>query len=704
MRPEYAGSQHGLGLHMLQLNAGIPPYNQQLGGVSYPATGITPGQLSERMNTIEITAYSPKTGVAGDQVVLLARSHSNFLASEETEVAMIFHSITCPIAIQPATSDPNNGIFQYTLCFRIPQIPLTNRGPIYCAMQLSVQSHCRPVSGLIPIGHFILTSTNQFIQPNSSLPDSLVSVKHEGYQEPSITDNMSSRRSSAMFSHEGNASGLDASPQQPQIALDRSVPGSASDAIQVQRSRSHAYHTTQSSQSVAQVKRSSSVAFRRSSEDDESAFLQGGGSTQTVSEAQASPDSAAMQPRKSSPLTSDIAASSNPTLVRTSTLNIVPGPAMGNYGSTSASSHKFNPYAMSPSKAFLKIDGELDRMTSGWSEEEKATKRRLVEFRRSQKGNTITATFKPVTLEQRAPNSICVSCIWWEEKEDCFVTSVDTIQLLESLVGVRFTVEEKNRIRRNLEGFRPLTVAKGKCDSERFFKIVMDFPNPKPRNIEKDVKVFPWKILANALKKIIGKYVSRDEEKKGGDLIANCSQSASYASTASSLHPSSALEYANTFAPGEPARFSGSPISQGSSTLSVGQGSVAESATDSSYLQTSAAASAPAEYHPHLAHHPSYPPTQSTYSNTAQQAQYTPYGPVSYSWPQQEQGQATRHHSQQMYPPSGWRPQYALEGSPMVSSPQQFGPIQPFNLPLQQRQHSQASQEYGPFLRHGSQP
>ena len=174
-----------------------------------------------------------------------------------------------------------------------------------------------------------------------------------------------------------------------------------------------------------------------------------------------------------------------------------------------ASTHGFNPYAMYPSKAHLKIDGDLDRMALGWTEEENAAKRRLVEFKRVQSGNTINATFKPVTPEQRAPNSICVSCVWWEEKGECFVTSVDTIQLLESLIGVRFTVEEKNRIRRNLEGFRPLTVAKGKTESERFFKIIMDFPNPKPRNIEKDVKVFPWKILSNALKKIIGKYVSR---------------------------------------------------------------------------------------------------------------------------------------------------------------------------------------------------
>lgn len=170
----------------------------------------------------------------------------------------------------------------------------------------------------------------------------------------------------------------------------------------------------------------------------------------------------------------------------------------------------FNPYAVYPSntKALLKIDGDLNTMADKWTEAEWEVKRRLVQFRRSQAGSVITATFEPVTLEDRIPNSICVSCIWWEEKQECYVTSVDTISLLESLVAVRFTVEEKNRIRRNLEGFRPATVSKTKQDSEEFFKLIMGFPNPKPRNIEKDVKVFPWRILATALKKIIGKYAS----------------------------------------------------------------------------------------------------------------------------------------------------------------------------------------------------
>lgn len=197
------------------------------------------------------------------------------------------------------------------------------------------------------------------------------------------------------------------------------------------------------------------------------------------------------------------AGGSNPPLIRTSTITQSPT-------TPGAQSQSFNPYAMYPAntKAMLKIDGDLNSMVDNWTPEEWDVKRRLVQFRRSQAGSVITTTFEPVSPEERAPNSICVSCIYWAEKGECYVTSVDTIQLLEALVAVRFTVEEKNRIRRNLEGFRPATVSKAKQDSEEFFKLIMGFPNPKPRNIEKDVKVFPWRILSTALKKIIGKYAS----------------------------------------------------------------------------------------------------------------------------------------------------------------------------------------------------
>ncbi|KAI8595086.1 hypothetical protein EDD21DRAFT_421013 [Dissophora ornata] len=168
----------------------------------------------------------------------------------------------------------------------------------------------------------------------------------------------------------------------------------------------------------------------------------------------------------------------------------------------------YNPYANLLNKANLKFTGNMDDMAINWSAEEWDSHRRLVQFWRRQDGNDIHCTFAPVAPTDRQPNSIVISCIYWAEKNDCFLTSVDCIYLLESLIAVRFTVEEKNRIRRNLEGFRPITVSKCKPESAEFFKLIMSFPNPKPRNIEKDVKVFPWKVLPYALKKIISKYTA----------------------------------------------------------------------------------------------------------------------------------------------------------------------------------------------------
>ncbi|KAH8912997.1 hypothetical protein BR93DRAFT_906652 [Coniochaeta sp. PMI_546] len=191
-----------------------------------------------------------------------------------------------------------------------------------------------------------------------------------------------------------------------------------------------------------------------------------------------------------------------PQLIRTSTLSSLPG------GAAVGGSGYNNPYAIFPTKASLEISGDLEKMAEKWTQEEWDNRRRIVVFKKSQQGSHIQATFRAVPLAERPPNSICISCIYWAEKQECFVTSVDTIHLLEQLVvaPARFTVEEKNRIRRNLEGFHPLTVSKGKSESEEFFKIIMAFGNPKPRNIEKDVKVFRWKDLGPALKKIISKY------------------------------------------------------------------------------------------------------------------------------------------------------------------------------------------------------
>ncbi|CAO3644457.1 unnamed protein product [Cunninghamella blakesleeana] len=144
--------------------------------------------------------------------------------------------------------------------------------------------------------------------------------------------------------------------------------------------------------------------------------------------------------------------------------------------------------------------------------------------------------------QQQNPHDTIVSCIYWSERDDFFITSVDCIHLLEKLMNVQFSVEEKNRVRRNLEGFRPLTVSKCKAESADFFKLIMSFPHPKPRNIEKDVKVFPWKTLPYALKKIITKYTaSTYSSTHDTSSIASSSSTSSIPTTARNRYSSPAV-------------------------------------------------------------------------------------------------------------------------------------------------------------------
>lgn len=245
----------------------------------------------------------------------------------------------------------------------------------------------------------------------------------------------------------------------------------------------------------------------------------------------------------------------------------------------------YQPYPGLISRANLVIVGDLETMLTNWQPEEINQKRRLVQFHRSQIGQDIQCSFKPILpseymasnnnhdnedmdtatstfddeddddhhlhqdsndsssilndhpmnqlklYQQQKPHDTIVSCIYWNERDDFFITSVDCIHLLEKLMNIRFSVEEKNRVRRNLEGFRPLTVSKCKAESANFFKLIMSFPHPKPRNIEKDVKVFPWKTLPYALKKIITKYTASTYSTAAHDNSSTTSSSSSTSTT-----------------------------------------------------------------------------------------------------------------------------------------------------------------------------
>ncbi|KAI0371050.1 hypothetical protein BV20DRAFT_979097 [Pilatotrama ljubarskyi] len=168
-------------------------------------------------------------------------------------------------------------------------------------------------------------------------------------------------------------------------------------------------------------------------------------------------------------------------------------------------------------RAVLQIETPLDAVAElrDWDPEERRMGRRLVRFSRVQEGCTLRVACEAIRPSEYTDGDTVVSCIYRPADatgpgdnpvSKCCITSVDIIFLLECLVGDIFNIEEKNRIRRNLEGFRPKTVSKNKVGTEAFFQKIMDFPAPKPRNIEKDVKVFDWAVLPQALDKIISKY------------------------------------------------------------------------------------------------------------------------------------------------------------------------------------------------------
>ncbi|KAF9071102.1 hypothetical protein BDP27DRAFT_552994 [Rhodocollybia butyracea] len=160
-------------------------------------------------------------------------------------------------------------------------------------------------------------------------------------------------------------------------------------------------------------------------------------------------------------------------------------------------------YAQTP---ILQLVTSLDAMCAAWEPAEHRAGRRLVRFTKVQDGRKLIVSCEPVSQEDYRENESVISCIYREESQTYFVTSVDIIYLLERLTNDEFPVEEKNRIRRNLEGLRPTTVSKHKPDFEKFFTRIMEFPDPKPRNIEKDLKVFEWSLLGQALDKILSKY------------------------------------------------------------------------------------------------------------------------------------------------------------------------------------------------------
>lgn len=149
------------------------------------------------------------------------------------------------------------------------------------------------------------------------------------------------------------------------------------------------------------------------------------------------------------------------------------------------------------------------------SKEEERAGRRLVAFDRKVVGDNVQLSFRRISPEEYSERLFVISCIYHkvtlEDKgknkvtRERWYTSVEMLRLVEYIADGKSTSDERSRIRRNLEFLGPTTVSRAALP--HFFQLLMDFPIPKPRGIEKDIKVFSWDTLEAGLKKVMEKYV-----------------------------------------------------------------------------------------------------------------------------------------------------------------------------------------------------
>jgi len=480
-----------------------------------------------------VSSWTPQSGTHDSQVFVYLDSPSDLLQPSPLIASLMFGRNRVPATLNRLETLTHNVCYKYVVNGKAPPLANTTSSSRRVDLRIQFQETSGIDAGLIYVGPWMYENVKQLqLRPSPELnrkrkvtldsPDSTMAAKRISPTQPTIAGKQ----------EYGSYSYTDQASEYPQAL--QSI-----DLSSMQR-RLTPYGRSQNQHS-AQDDSMSTSAHNFSSGATQTQALMRPPMTQSSSY---SPSYTTHQISRSPGLSSitsfQISSSSspdpaNPPLVRASTLQQAPNSIST---SAAASDSTFNPYAMYPNRAIIKIRGDLDTMQDDWTQDERSAKRRLVRFRGEQTGSTINTYFDAVKSDERpAPSETRekrVSCIYWEERDEYYVTSVDIIALLETLVGNRFTVEEKNRIRRNLETHHPLTVSKAKPDMESFFKVIMGFPNPKPRNIEKDVKVFPWPILLQALRKVISKYASAPMAERL-DMEANLAQSASPASTAGPL-------------------------------------------------------------------------------------------------------------------------------------------------------------------------
>lgn len=158
----------------------------------------------------------------------------------------------------------------------------------------------------------------------------------------------------------------------------------------------------------------------------------------------------------------------------------------------------------------LQFASALQTLCESWTEEELEIGRRLAKFTTVREGNNFVLSCAPIRQEAYDPEDVVISCIYYKGTDEHYVTSVDILYLFENVADEALGTSEKTRLRRNIQSFLPTRVEKADREYGELYTQIMKFPPPKPRTIEKKIKVFRWVLLEDILSKIASKYVSFD--------------------------------------------------------------------------------------------------------------------------------------------------------------------------------------------------
>ncbi|KIM30433.1 hypothetical protein M408DRAFT_58873, partial [Serendipita vermifera MAFF 305830] len=148
-----------------------------------------------------------------------------------------------------------------------------------------------------------------------------------------------------------------------------------------------------------------------------------------------------------------------------------------------------------------------------WKPKDETASRRLVHFSRIAIGSLVTLKCKLFSSDEsdELEEGVVISCIKLPQLGGYHVTSYDIVKLAEHIVQLRLNTDLKNRARRNMASVACTTLDKVSAKDvppTNDFITLMQFDHPKPRSIEKSIKVYHWRLLEQCLDKILWHFVS----------------------------------------------------------------------------------------------------------------------------------------------------------------------------------------------------